>query len=275
MANFKAFKHVHQIQSAAPLSDDEIRRFAPSIFGGQAHVSRTERYTYIPTSEILAGLRKEGFQPFFACQSVVRDQTRREYTRHMLRLRHEAAIDTNEANEIVLGNAHDGTSAYQLFAGVLNFVCTNGLVVGDCVDEVKIPHKGDVMGKVIEGVYTVLDTFDRVDESKDGMKAITLSGDEQRLFARSALQLRYDPADGPAPITETQVLEARRHADSGPDLWSVFNRIEENLCRGGLTGQRPGHRRYTTRGVNAIDKNVALNRALWTLAEGMNRLKSE
>jgi hypothetical protein len=112
MANFKAFKHVHQIQSASPLSDDEIRRLAPSIFGGQAHVSRTERYTYIPTSEILAGLRKEGFQPFFACQSVVRDQTRREYTRHMLRLRHEAKIGANEANEIVLGNAHDGSSAY-------------------------------------------------------------------------------------------------------------------------------------------------------------------
>ena len=99
---------------------------------------------------------------------------------------------------------------YQLFAGVLNFLCTNGLVVGDCVDEVRIPHKGDVMGRVIEGVYTVLDTFDRVDEFKDGMKAITLSPDEQTLFARSALQLRYDPADGPVPITETQVLEARR-----------------------------------------------------------------
>ena len=30
----------------------------------------------------------------------------------------------------------------------------------------------------------------------------------------------------------------------------------------------------STRAINGIDQNVSLNRALWTLAEGMQRLKT-
>lgn len=45
----------------SPLSDDQIRRVAPSIFADGKHESRSERYTYIPTIEVLRGLRNEGF----------------------------------------------------------------------------------------------------------------------------------------------------------------------------------------------------------------------
>ena len=59
-----------------PLSDDQIRRVAPSIFAEAAHESRSARYTYIPTIEVLNGLRNEGFQPFMACQTRVRNELR-------------------------------------------------------------------------------------------------------------------------------------------------------------------------------------------------------
>ncbi len=61
-------------------------QFVPSVFSGDKHESRSERYTYIPTINIINKLRDEGFQPFFACQSRVRDLGRREYSKHMLRL---------------------------------------------------------------------------------------------------------------------------------------------------------------------------------------------
>ena len=47
-----------------PLSDDQIRTVAPSIFADTPHESRSERYSYIPTAAVLTELRKEGFQPF-------------------------------------------------------------------------------------------------------------------------------------------------------------------------------------------------------------------
>lgn len=52
-----------------------------------------------------------------------------------------------------------------------------------------MPHKGDVAGHVIEGAYEVLSGFDRVKESRDAMRAITLNDGESEVFARAALAL--------------------------------------------------------------------------------------
>ncbi len=46
------------------------------------------------------------------------------------------------------------------------------------------PTKGIFVGQVIEGAYTVLKTFDAVDENIDLMKSIQLTLPEQRLLVR-------------------------------------------------------------------------------------------
>ena len=103
------------------LSPRPPRRSALMLAMGTFYTNVPMRpYTYIPTSAIVTALRKEGVQPFFACQSVVRDQTRHEHTRHMIRLRHEAGIGTKEAKEVVVVNAHVRYSAYNMMAGVLS-----------------------------------------------------------------------------------------------------------------------------------------------------------
>ncbi len=263
------------LRSDYPLTDDQIHRVAPSIFADAPHESRSARYSYIPTAAVLAELRKEGFQPFMVTQTRVRDEGKREHTKHMLRLRHASQINGAEANEIVLLNSHDGTSSYQMLAGMFRFVCSNGLVCGDTVADVRVPHKGDVSGHVIEGAYEVLRGFDRVKDSRDAMRAITLHDFEAEVFARSALALKYDPTDSkPAPITESQILMPRRFDDRRPDLWSVFNRTQENLTKGGLRGRSANGRRQQTRPVQGIDSDVRLNRALWILADGLRQLKA-
>lgn len=162
------------LRSEYPLSDDQIRAVAPSIFADAPHESRSERYSYIPTATVLQELRGEGFKPFMVCQIRVRQDDRRDYTKHMIRLRHASQINGREANEIILLNSHDGTSSYQMLAGMFRFVCSNGLVCGDTVADVRVPHKGDVAGHVIEGAYEVLHGFDRAQASRDAMQSITL-----------------------------------------------------------------------------------------------------
>ena len=261
------------LRSEHPLSDDQIRSVAPSIFAEDKHASRSERYSYIPTASVLTELRKEGFQPFMACQTRVRDEGKREHTKHMLRLRHADQINGAEANEIILLNSHDGTSSYQMLAGLFRFVCMNGLVCGDAVADLRIPHKGDVIGHVIEGAFEVLTGFDRVRDLRDEMRAVTLDGGEAEVFARAALSIKYDDPAMPAPITETQLLMPRRADDNRPDLWSAFNRVQENLTQGGLVARSATGRRQRTRPIQGIDQNVKVNRALWLLAEGMKQLK--
>ena len=263
------------LRSDSPLSDDQIHRVAPSIFAEAPHESRSQRYAYIPTATVLTELRKEGFQPFMVTQTRTRHEDRRDYTKHMIRLRHASQISARgEANEIILLNSHDGTSSYQMLAGMFRFVCSNGLVCGGTVADVRVPHKGDVAGQVIEGAYQVLHGFDRALESRESMQAITLDEGEAEVFARAALSLKYDDPDKPTPITESQILMPRRFDDRRPDLWSVFNRTQENLTKGGLHGRSANGRRQQTRPVQGIDSDIRLNRALWLLADGMRQLKA-
>ena len=256
------------------LSNDEIRAAAPSIFADAAHESRSARYTYIPTIDVLAGLRREGFAPFMACQTRVRSEGKREHTKHMLRLRHAEQITGKEANEIILLNSHDGTSSYQMLAGMFRFVCQNGLVCGEISSDIRVRHNGNVVGEVIEGAFKVLDSFEQITQQREAMQGVTLNPGEQSAFAHAALSLKYDEGEGAAPVTEAQILTPRRFEDRRDDMWGTFNRVQENLLKGGLRGRSKIGRSTTTRQVNGIDQSVKLNRALWILAEEMRKLKS-
>jgi hypothetical protein len=261
-------------RSNVPLTDEKILTIAPSIFAEEKHASRSDRYTYIPTIDVLQGLRKEGFSPFMVCQTRCRDDAKREHTKHMIRLRHASQIDSKEANEIILLNSHDGSSSYQMLSGVFRFVCSNGMVCGDTLSDIRIRHKGNIIDNVIEGAFRVLDDFVLINDQKDAMKSLTLNDGEQAAFARAALSLKYDTEFTPAPITENQLLRPNRSEDRAGDLWTTFNRVQENMIKGGLRGRSTTGQVTKTREVKGIDQNIKLNRALWVLAEEMRRIKA-
>jgi hypothetical protein len=263
------------LHSATALTEDQLRRAAPSVFAERAHGSRSARYTYLPTIDVLRGLMKNGFQPFFAVQANARDEDKRGHTKHMIRLRHadQIARDHQDVNEVILINSHDGTSSYQMLAGCFRFVCSNGLVAGTTHADVRVKHSGHVMDDVIEGAFGVLKSFEEVESSKDGLKSTVLTTGEQIAFARAALAVRYEEDEKEPPISAEQVIMPRRWEDRDNSLWATFNRAQENLVAGGLrTNDR--RRRTTTRAVNGIDGNVALNRGLWVLAEEMRKLRT-
>lgn len=261
------------IQSMEPLSNDQLFKAAPSIFAEDKHDSRSERYTYIPTIDVLNGLRREGFQPFFAAQSKSRVEGKSEFTKHMLRLRRADQILAPETPEIILINSHDGTSSYQMLAGMFRFVCTNGMVTGDKFEDIRVPHRGNIIDNVIEAAYTVLDDFEEVTEDMEVMKSLQLTDGEQRAFAKAALSLKYDDPEKEAPVRPDTLLIPKRFDDRKDDLWTKFNTVQEHLIRGGDRGRNATGSRTTTRGVESIDKNVKLNRALWILADEMAALK--
>jgi len=269
-------RNSHQISGREALDNEALYKHVPSIFAREAHDSRSDRYVYVPTIEIVEGLRREGWFPFFAVQAVPRDGSRHGHAKHMLRLRRDDGIGKREAAEVIIVNSHDGTSAYQMFAGMLRFVCTNSMIAGERFEEVRVPHKGGIQDQIIEGVYTVAEDFPRLVEATETMKDTRLSEGEQRVLAEASLVARYGEEE--SPIRPDQIIAPRRREDVGQSLWQTFNVIQENLIRGGLSGRRQTAdgriRRNQTRAINGIDQNVGLNRALWTLAEGMQRLKA-
>lgn len=264
------------------LTDDQIRRAAPSVFAEEAHESRGHRYGFIPTSQVLQGLRNEGFEVVKAGQTRCRDEGKTAFTKHLLRLRHPDASRLvavgDEIPEIVLVNSHDGTSSYQLSAGWFRLVCLNGLVVASStIDDVKVRHSGNVVDNVIEGSCRVIENLKQIAPIVESYRGIQLDRREQHALATAAIELRWgsDPETGNslAPVTAEKLLAPRRIADRNADLWTTFNVVQENLIKGGLAGKNATGRNTSTRAVAGVDANVRLNKALWTLAEALGTHK--
>lgn len=277
------------IQLAAPrgeaLSYEQIAHFAPTVFANDRHSSRSERFQVIPTHELLSGLSKEGFVPVKVQVGGSRDEEKRAFTKHLIRFRRQddlaGAPKVGDSHpEVVLLNAHDGTSSYQLHAGLFRLVCLNGLTVSDQnFGSVKVGHSGrGVLDKVIEGTYRVLDDAVTALEAAQELRAVELSQDERRIFGEAALRLRFEEESLPRDITGLQVTRPRRDADHGNNLWLTFNKAQENLIRGGLSyrhvNQETNRTTYRdTRAVNGADGDLKLNRALWHLANEFAKLK--
>src|SRR5260221_10947618 len=67
------------------ISDDEMRRFAPSVFASQPIEGVSERYSFLPTSCILNGMRQNGSVPVRAQEQSVRTEARRGFQQHLVR----------------------------------------------------------------------------------------------------------------------------------------------------------------------------------------------
>jgi hypothetical protein len=274
--------------TARPLTEEQLRAAIPSLFAVEAHESRSERFRPIPTIDIVQGLQREGWLVTKAQQQRTADVGRRGFTKHLIRLRHRdstARTLNGTYPEIVIQNGNDGSSSYQIMGGLFRLVCLNGMVIGEGhVERVRVAHRGDVMDRVIEGSFKVLDETTRMTQVIEPWRQLELSRDEQHAFARAAHTIRFgeEQDDGRVvantPIQPEQLLQARRWDDRGDDLWLTFNRVQENALRGGLTAYgRDANgraRRTTSREVRGIQQDVKLNSALFQLASEMAALKA-
>ena len=278
------YTNTARFDTGRALSEDEMRRVAPSLFATAAHESRSERFQPIPTIEILRGLTKEGFVPVGVKQSASRTEGKALFTKHLIRLRR---VDDGKIYnvgdtvcEILLKNANDGTSAYELMAGLFRICCLNSLVTQTgTIDAIKVRDSGDVAGKVIDGTYRVLDEAERTLAVPQDRSTAILNNDEQSVLAEAAHLLRFGDTDGntKTAIKPEQLLVPRRSADRSNDLWTVWNRVQENSIKGGLHGvTRDEHGRIRlskSRAVNGIEQDIKLNKVLWLIGQKMADLK--
>lgn len=260
-----------------PLSNEQLQDYAPSVFAGQAYHNRSDKYVFVPTVDIVDGMRNAGFAPVSVMQSGTRIAGKENFTKHMIRFRSQDARNTinGSAIETVLINSHDGTSSYHLMLGVFRMVCSNGLIVGDMFDGIHVRHIGNIVSAIVDANTRILQNAPRIVETINQWQRITLTYHDMLVFAESAYGLHFEQDSKLAEAIKPEaLLNINREQDNNNDLWTVFNRVQENLIRGGLRGRSNDYRRVRTRSIKSIDANVKLNKALWTLADKMAEIKA-
>lgn len=253
------------------LSDEDIRRIAPSVFATQPAPGVSAKYTYLPTYTVLRQLRLAGFQPVKVREGVKRAPEGRAFAVHELRFRKDGseafAEQTRELGmlipEVILRNSHDRTSGFSLVAGIMRLICLNGATVEDTAFKVAVKHIGRSTAQVLDGAQMISERGSAVIEKASAWSSIMLSDVERLAFAGQALELRGTSLD----VEPQALLKPRRAFDEGHDLWRTFNVIQENLTRGGLPG-RNAHGSYkAVAGIKSLVSDVSMNRKLWTAAE--------
>lgn len=263
------------------LTRDELMKKAPSVFAQNASEKTSDRFLFIPTIQAVEAIERQGFSVVQAMQTNSRTIDGKMSAKHLLRFRRNDQIGTLDvgglASEIVLFNAHDGTSVYNLSLGIFRQACANGLIVCDSLlASEKVKHIGYDDGKIIDATYRVIDQAPKALESVKAMQSVELTRDEQLAFADAAKGLRWEQGEN-APDT-SRLLTVRRYDDQKNDLWTTFNKVQENIIKGGLRtisrdANGRGVRRNSTREVSSVTENKRLNQALWELAESMRKLK--
>ena len=264
-----------RVPGTVAISDDEMRRFAPSVFASQPIEGVSERYSFLPTSSILNGMRENGWVPVRAQEQSIRTEARRGFQKHVVRFARAEHLQTWEKNqvrpEVVLVNSHDKSSAYQLHCGLFRLVCTNGMVVSDgTFQRISIKHSGFNPDSVIEASFKVLNAVPDIMNKVRLFQDRILTNAEQLALATGAATYRWEDLTK-APVSPSILLNPRRYGDGAKDLWTTLNCVQENIIRGGQrdrSRRRPdGSRMPKSRAIKGVDEDMKLNKALWEMAE--------
>ncbi len=92
-------------------------------------------------------------------------------------------------------------------------------------------------------------------------RGIHLKNLQQADFARQAIVIRNQGNEHWSSYFDPHnFLERRRPTDKSDDLWTVFNVVQENIMRGGVTGAV-----RTTKPITQVAEVQRINQELWQL----------
>lgn len=243
------------------------------VIHGSAWSGTSPRYSHVPTSLIVDSLQQAGWVYTAGTARISRRPERQEHVAHVLRFSHPS-MPTIRGNrpEAVVVNSHDGTTRLKVMLGIFRVACANGLVVqSESVGGVSMVRSGLRLDDVISAVDSMIYRAPRAIEIVDKWSSIHLDGDQTMALARRMARVRWPDA------TSWSVLDAiaiRRPEDSGDDLWTVFNRIQESIIRGGpcvtimrdVNGQRTP-RTFRAGAIRGALRAVEINENLWAVGE--------
>ena len=257
-----------------PLTQDELLAQAPALFTEKPHYEASDKYHFVSTIDVINEIKSLNWHPTAVQQSSVKDENKEGYQRHLVRFRHfdDLLSPKENAVELLLFNSQDRSTAFSISTGIYRFVCSNGLVIADSVFEsYKIKHIGNRFNDVHNAINNITEFKPQLEQKVNTFESISLSQAEQESFARSSMPLRFEKH---LEVDYKDLLVPHRDEDTKDDLYTVLNVIQENLLRGNISGvNNTTGRKFTSREITSIGKDVDVNQGLWDIAERIASIK--
>ena len=254
-------------KTTQPLTTQDLKDRAPSIFTTQPSHKVSDKYTFMPTTRIIEDLGKLGWEPYEASQRKSRASQDTLFTKHLIRFRNKSVGQLGDSiPEVVLTNSHDGRNSFNLHAGLFRLICMNGLIIANTTfDQVKIKHQWYNMEEITKVTNSMIDKIPTIISNITAMDSRQLSEREKRTFAKKAMLTRWPKGNDMLDIDD--MLQSVRVGDKGDSVWKTYNIIQEKLIKGGLVFNNQREKMQKLRPLINIDRKVEVNKNLWELAE--------
>lgn len=219
-----------------PVNNDINKAIAFANTLDPNYIKNTQRIKqkefYIPTIDVVQKLQKEGW--LINGVDEQRNRKTRKIINNYVQMTHpDLAVKNNKGKDeayssVTIQNSCSGNQPLQMSVGAYRMVCSNGLIRFDeHAESEKIKHT--------EINYRDLDRFicslnvksQNIINQLNSWKQQNLTFEQMHKLAFNATKLRYSENDG--KFNPNILLKVNRVEDAGNDVWTVFNRIQENL----------------------------------------------
>ena len=228
------------------------------------HSSRSDRYKVVPTKIIASKFKELGFVVDSYQEARVRkDITRRGHQKHLVRLSHPELLSTGHSDvklQLLVTNAHDGSSSFKMQLGFFRLVCSNGLIVGETFETIKLRHSGMILEEVDSAIERMVAQTKKLDAAITALKTKKLEESQVKLFIEEAVKLRGKK------VSDVAIAPRREEDSDFTNLFQLYNAVQESLVNGGDEYTNALGRRRVMRSVNNIAKLTQLNEQLFDLA---------
>ena len=224
----------------------------------------SDKYKLVPTKLIADKFKSMGFVTAEYLETRVRKASKQGYQKHMVRMNNPTLLSSAHKDvklQLVITNSHDGLSSFSIKLGIYRLVCSNGLMVGSTFEAVTLRHTGSIIEQVDQAVERMVAQVKKLDEAIAQMKARKLTREEEIEFYQKAIKLRYPTRD----VQDVQI-PVNRVEDQGSDVFTVYNRLQEALIRGGNTVRNSRNQLRSARALSSINAVTKINEQLFDMA---------
>jgi hypothetical protein len=219
-----------------PVNNDLTKAIAFANTLDPNYIKKTQRIKqkefYIPTIDIVQKLQKEGWMINGVDEQ--RNRKTRKITNNYVQMTHpDFAVKNSKGKDeayssITVQNSCSGNQPLQMSLGAYRMVCSNGHIRFDEHAEYeKIKHTEINFLNLDRFIYNIDTKAQKLITELNEWKKQDMTLKQMQDLAYKAARLRFNESD--ENFNPIDLLRVNRTEDKGNDIWTVFNRIQENL----------------------------------------------
>lgn len=243
-----------------------------------------DTYGFVNTRDVLNTFSKAGWSPVSTQYGKVKEE-KRGFQKHLIRLENPLypsieglSKSNNSVPQLVLLNSHDSSTSMQLFFGLVRIACLNGIIAGTALNSMRLVHSKSITSKLPQAIDYMVNNFGKFTNQITELQNKTMSEAAQKEFVKRIYSARLENVNNITRI-DFSIPTAMRFDDTGTDAYTIFNRVQEKLIKGGIkyeyfrnTKDDEGNIidsrlvNGTTRTISSVTAQVKLNQLVYDTA---------